>query len=344
MTLGAVAKRIAKRVVSPLVEWSGLADRKIEQLIDAENRLLIVMYHRVIDDPAEDPFDLGMCVTRATFEAQIAWFRRHFQLIGLPDALARTDRGEPLPRRSLAITFDDGYRDNLLVAAPILARHRAPAAFYVVTGGLDEGRPLWWDQVIAIVSLARETQIDTESLGLAGVPPRLSLSSLRRTGSLQALLTAMWALPPPVIDAMIERLRTLLRPVDDPRLAAPRMTPLEVMKLAASGFTIGAHTVRHADPAALTPDEIRDELRHSRQALESIAQTAVTSFAYPDGRMSAGMPALVREAGFDHAVATVRGINRLPFDRFALSRIGMPEAPIADFKRAIRNVGLVSGQ
>ena len=336
----ASTKRIAKRVVTPMFEWSGIADRKLEQLLGVENRLLILMYHRVIDDPAMDPFDLGMCVDRRQFEAQIQWLSRHFHPLDLTDAVTRSTRGERLPPRSLAITFDDGYRDNLQWAAPILARFNMPATFYVVTGGIDTGQPLWWDEAIAVIARARAPQIDADALGLPGLHGRLSLSALRRTGSLQAVLTTLWQLPPPAIAAALRQLRAQLKPADDPRLAADRMTSAEVARLASLGFTIGGHTAHHADPATCDALQMLDELRQSRRQLESITQRAVSSFAYPDGRMSNRMPSLVREAGFEHAVSTIRAINEAPLDRYALARVGMPNASVSDFKRAICNLSL----
>lgn len=335
------AKQFVRQYVSPLLDLTGIHEQKLARLFDAENRLLILMYHRVIDDRAADPFAMGLCVRRHHFEQQIAWLAKTAHVLPLNDAVERLLNGDPLPRRAVAITFDDGYLDNLTIAAPILERYRMPATFYVVTGGIDEGRMLWWDQVIATLARATQKTVFPHALGLHELPVMLPLHAGTRRDTLLALVNAIWDRDQDSIEEILVRLRVMLLPVDDPVLAAPRMSVDQVRQLASRGFTIGGHTHTHIDPRLLSREQLQHELRISRALLQDITQQPVDSFAYPGGRSSVWMPDILAEEGYRHAVDTRRGINEAPASRYALGRVGMSDAPVGDFKRAIRNLAIL---
>jgi peptidoglycan/xylan/chitin deacetylase (PgdA/CDA1 family) len=101
---------------------------------------VVVAFHRV--DAAPDP--RGLSIDPATFERYCRFFRRHFHVIPLRELIAKLERGE-LPNRHLAITFDDGYRDNFDAAA-VLERLGLPATFFVVSQWIGSDVVPWWDR------------------------------------------------------------------------------------------------------------------------------------------------------------------------------------------------------
>jgi peptidoglycan/xylan/chitin deacetylase (PgdA/CDA1 family) len=90
-----------------------------------------------------------LAIPTGLFEEQLQWLRGHCQLLPLEELL-RTP-AERLPERPVAITFDDGYLDNLTVAAPLLCRYGAPATFFVTSRWLDEPGEYWWDALERIL-------------------------------------------------------------------------------------------------------------------------------------------------------------------------------------------------
>ena len=84
-----IGKQIIKQIVSPLADRAGVYDHKVESLLGSTNRLLVLMYHRVIDDLASDPFALGMCVRQKYFEEQLAWLAANTQVLPLNMANVR---------------------------------------------------------------------------------------------------------------------------------------------------------------------------------------------------------------------------------------------------------------
>lgn len=93
----------------------------------------ILMYHSV--DRSCDPAYSRWCVSPDTFARQLAVLRDSgYELLTLSDLVRRMDEGHPDLARSAALTFDDGLRDFLTGALPVLQRFGVPATLYVVSG------------------------------------------------------------------------------------------------------------------------------------------------------------------------------------------------------------------
>jgi peptidoglycan/xylan/chitin deacetylase (PgdA/CDA1 family) len=97
--------------------------------------LRILMYHRVDRLPAYDQ----LTVDPDRFARQMAWLARHRRLLSLPDAVAELEAGGPR-EEGVVVTFDDGYRDNLVHAVPVLRRHAIPATIFVAAAFGDQSR------------------------------------------------------------------------------------------------------------------------------------------------------------------------------------------------------------
>jgi peptidoglycan/xylan/chitin deacetylase (PgdA/CDA1 family) len=102
---------------------------------------VVVAFHRV----DEGPDATGLSIDPAMFERYCRFFRRHFHVIPLRALIGKLERGELL-NRHLAITFDDGYRDNFDHAAPVLEKFGLPATFFVVSHWIGSDVVPWWDR------------------------------------------------------------------------------------------------------------------------------------------------------------------------------------------------------
>jgi peptidoglycan/xylan/chitin deacetylase (PgdA/CDA1 family) len=128
-----------RTAIKQLVGRTIFASRLDEVLL--RNTAVIVVFHRVQE--VVEPDD-GLTVTVDMFERHCRFFQRHFRVVRLGDIVEKLERGEPF-RRELAITFDDGYRDNFDHAAPVLEKLSLPASFFVVTQWMGTEVVPWWD-------------------------------------------------------------------------------------------------------------------------------------------------------------------------------------------------------
>jgi peptidoglycan/xylan/chitin deacetylase (PgdA/CDA1 family) len=127
---------------------------------DGERRLRVLMYHKVNDRP-ENPLSVPV----GKFDEQMSQLRElGYTVVGLDAVLDHYRRGRSLPPRPVLITFDDGYRDNLEHAAPVLKRHGYPSVVFVPIGYLDGRRPLPHEERLASRGVINAT-VDWGELG-----------------------------------------------------------------------------------------------------------------------------------------------------------------------------------
>lgn len=279
----------------------------------SRDRLSILIFHRVL--AAHDPLLPGE-PDASEFDALLAHLARRFCVLPLAQAAEHLYRGT-LPRAALAITFDDGYADNLTVAGPILSKHGLPATLFVATGYLDGGI-MWNDIVIAAFRSSKRTEVDLEALGL-GTHAIATIAERRVT--IDRLLRALRYRP----DAQRERdARAVLAAAGGELPQDLMLTSDGVRSLARHGIDVGAHTVNHPILAKIDEDAAWREICESKRALEQLAGHPVALFAYPNGRPNEDYRAehvrMVKDAGFAAAVSTAWGAANRSSDRMQLPR------------------------
>ena len=292
----------------------------------AGRRAAILRYHSVTDDETTTLayLDQGLMVTATAFRAQLRYLRRFYQVIPLDDLVEWLHQGRSLPVGVVAITFDDGYRDNYRLAYPLLRAEGLPATFYVTTGCLDGGPPLWTAKLRFMVR--RTTQRSVV------LPPPLEGSAiLRGPADRQALFTrlivALKNVPGQQRCDLVDELADRLDVTDFTPLGGVMMTWDELREMHANGMTIGAHTVSHPNLPNTPADQALAEIEGSRDSIAAALRSPVAHFSYPNGRGSAHLTATVREivrrAGFRSAVTSVPGCVRPGADLWALRRVGI---------------------
>lgn len=290
-------------------------------------RLSTLIFHRVL--PESDPIFPGE-VDAARFDALCRWVAGWFNVLPLDEAVQRL-REHRLPERALCITFDDGYADNREVALPILQRHRLTATFFIATGFIDGGR-MWNDTVIEAVRHCRAASLDLSGLGIDGLAVLPLTDHAARRSAIEAILDRIKYRP------IAERLQLAQRIAD---LAQVRpsdtlmMNSDQVRELRRAGMQIGAHTVSHPILATLSDGAAREEIATSKRWLEDVLGERVGLFAYPNGRpvrdFNDRSVAVAREAGFDAAVTTAKGVADAATDLFRIPRFTPWDATQARF-------------
>jgi peptidoglycan/xylan/chitin deacetylase (PgdA/CDA1 family) len=265
-------------------------------------RYLVLCYHRVNDD-AHSCFP-GIPI--ALFRRQMETLKRHFRVLPLPE-IAERARARDLPENAVAITFDDGYRDNYTNAFPVLRELGLAATLFLTTDALDRGGLLWHDRVFDAFHRTRKAEA-------------------RRDGELMRLLTELRRSTPEERD---RRIGTLLEELGIEPGVPPGWEKLrwdEVREMAAHGISFGAHTLDHPILTFVTEEEAKRQIRQSKLRIEAELGSRVTMFAYPNGRASdfdVATRRIVEDEGFDLAVTTIAGSNDESTDPFALRRTGM---------------------
>ncbi len=273
-------------------------------------RGLILTFHRVLparSRPRRYAPNRGLEITPEFLDLALRIVAREgFEPVSLDEARRRI--ADPQSAPFAAVTFDDGYRDTLQVALPVLEKRGAPFTVYCATGFIERTARLWWLELEEAVR-----RLETVELSIAGARVRLAARTPEEKSA--AFDRIYWLLRQRPEAVLLDRVGDLARraAVDARRLADGLfMDWSEIAALSRHPLaTIGAHGVTHRRLAHWSAAEARAEMKESRAALEARLDIPVRHFAYPVGdAASAGRREfeLAREVGFETAATTRPGM------------------------------------
>jgi len=308
----------------------------------------ILMYHQVCDKGC-DPWALA--VHPDHFEAQLEHLKMHFNVVPMSSLADGVSSSQTKP--TIAITFDDGFKDNCTHAAPLLDWQELPATFYVTTTGVRQDHVYWWDALQDTLFFSDELPVRLE-MTINGLAVKFTFRSDRRLTKKLADQIRPWNYTLPIPNERVALYMLLwhhIRPltyaeqnkaIEDIRAWADHkqftqsksvtMSVRDMQMLSQNPlFTVGAHSVHHAMLSKQSNLDQAYEIRESKNQLEKWTGKPVTGFAYPYGNFNKVTQAILREAGFQYAVSTeARAIARND-DPFALPRIQVRNWTVSEF-------------
>jgi peptidoglycan/xylan/chitin deacetylase (PgdA/CDA1 family) len=269
--------------------------------------LTAIAFHRVA--PAGTGFDPDVIdATPEAFERQVALLARHFTLVDTRDLDAWRAGATP-PDNPAMITFDDGYKDNLEFALPILQRHGARAVFFVSAGHITDRRLFWWERVHRALGHARVPRLRLDHPAGVDVPIE---SSTERRRAVETVLQAIKTHPGLDLDRLLDELDAACGqrlPREGERAIVDRliMTWDDVRALQAAGMDVESHGREHRVLETLGCEGAERDLRAARQEIEAQIDRPVCAVAYPVGASLRARPDLrhaVERAGYRVGLTT----------------------------------------
>lgn len=286
-----------------------LAATRLPRLIRklSRSRGVILTLHRVVPEPPEEFSPNAILqVTPEFLEAAILGVRElGLDIVPLDEAIDRIVAPGAAGRKFVVFTFDDGYRDNLEHALPILRKHKCPFTLYVPTALVEARGEIWWQALEDII--AREDLIAIEQTG-----DRFQTRDLAGKQAAYAELYArMRAMPELARVALIRSMAARYR-LDLRAHCRSLIMDWHELRIFADDplCTIGAHTVHHYELAKLSAEDARSEIVLSRDILAGRLGKAPRHLSYPiGGRASAGPREyrMASDLGFRSAVTTLPG-------------------------------------
>ena len=283
---------------------------------------LILGYHR-ISSPEGGPDDVS--VSSENFAEHMQALREYANPISL-SKLVQSLKQNALPSKSVAVTFDDGYADNLYVAKPILEKHGIPATVFICTG--YAGREFWWDELERLVFCSRaDPRALRVQLGSAKIKwdyprvnPGMNNQSIQRQ-FYRMLYQFLLSLDVDDQNHVMGLIRSWSE-VPSPRIADARaMSDEELLRLLDGGLIEpGAHTRHHPMLPQLSVERQREEILSSKQDLETLLGQNINGFSYPNGRATVDTKQLVREMEFSYACTSIHDVVGLRSDLYELTR------------------------
>lgn len=269
-------------------------------------------------------------ISESAFDAQMRFISRHMHPVPLSTVLDAVAKGAALDRKWVAVTFDDGYRDFVTTAVPILQRYGIPASFYVPTGVLH-GEVMYFDEIESLISGFNGRQL---VFAVGELRLRLPLGdSAARSDAALRISHAVRGMPPgPRAEAMAWLRKTCAdagaTPVPTGGVVDRYVTREDLRNLP-DDMEVGSHSVNHFCLSRLDDATLHCELAESAGELTVVCGRKVETLAYPfggpwafDGRVAQA----AARAGYGAALTTVRGKVHGGTDLMAVPRIGGGES------------------
>jgi peptidoglycan/xylan/chitin deacetylase (PgdA/CDA1 family) len=291
-------RKAAREAAAAALHWSGLG--RAFELAARPSGAIILMYHSVAADDAAPFVDPRNRLSPAMFERQMAFLSAHRRVVPLSQLVDEIASGGTPPAGTVCITFDDGYLDNLTVAAPILEKHRLPATLFLATGYVERAEAQWADALHCLFKYStRPVSADR------GLLQRRLLEADR--------------------DERTRLLGELERQLV-PAVKAPRLTmnwdDARKLRSRYPGFDIGGHTRNHIDLRARRGEAARAEIAGCGEDLRRELGLEPGHFAFPYERWCAETRDLVIASGWKSALGMGTAFRITPAsDRFALPRV-----------------------
>ncbi len=287
----------------------------------AGSKFGILCYHRV----GTEGIPLFSRLAPDLFEKQMRYVRKNYRVVSLGQLCQELQEHRSAQPPTLAVTFDDGYRDLYDHAFSVLQKYRIPATIYLIGRCMKTGEAPWYDRIFAAMDAAPVDRLVLElessrafDLSYPGARSQAAWEIVCYLRVLSDKQRREWC------TGFEERMKPPEKPLE-----ACMLNWEQVRAMRCGGISFGAHTMTHPVVSRLEPQGLQEELLESKQFLEAGLDCAVEDFAYPFGKPEdAGGFAedFLENCGYRSAVTTTYGFNTTSTNRFRLNRLQVGES------------------
>jgi peptidoglycan/xylan/chitin deacetylase (PgdA/CDA1 family) len=305
-----LSKKIARNLVFP-----ALMKLKIDLLLQKLSRksVLNVMYHGVVKENSN--YFSPRHITADQFEKQLKYISKNFNVISLKEAIEIKKNKIKQKTKTLTISFDDGYLNNLTTALPLLEKYNLKTSFFIssILTTEMEIRTLWSDIIAAINYFYKNETIKVGNYqfkNLIEINTRIHLADFIKKSDATERDN--------LLKSLIETydLKKKLNSIPDE--VWKLMNKEDLQKFAESPIVeIGSHGHLHYNLALINTGDAINDMKKSKDLLESTLNQEIDMIAYPDGNYSEEIKDLAFKLGFRYQIA----VNYLSTNDIKDSRI-----------------------
>lgn len=281
---------------------------------------VVLMYHEVLPDHVSLP--AWTIVKESEFLWQMTYLKKHFDVIGVDEAIERVSGRMKSTRPFAVVTFDDGYSGTADCVLPIMEDLSIPFLVYVATKALVENSLYWPDRLINLLNLEEDFCVSYRAHGKAEtfVIPYNETENARWV-AMQRLLTRMKQI------GCLERdeiLADLISKWADVPSSISMLSPDKLYRLSSSKWaSIGCHTHAHELLDQIPSEQIVATIREANATIQALSGEYPRHFAYPNGNFNGSVVDVVRSFGFASAMTADSGVWSERTSLFEIPRIGI---------------------
>lgn len=318
----------AKSALARLLYLAGFVSWRLER--HSIRDFVILMYHRVLPREKINPaVQSGMIVEPETFDLHIRFLKKNFEIVPL-SCLAFPDDIHPqklTKYRLCALTFDDGWYDIFEYAYPILKLHEAPATVFLPTDFIGTNRWFWTDRLGFVLDRMTNSQNFLKEDSNIRNPLVIAIKNMSESFEmrLEKAISLLKNYRIIEIEQLLLEFTAIIGEDSTPRGRA-FLSWKEVREMVDSGLiSFGSHTAGHSILSTLTEEEVKHELKKSRDFLisQKVVDPKFIAFSYPNGNFTDRIREIVQETGYQLAVTTQQGWNHCDENPYTLRRIAI---------------------
>ncbi len=315
-------KERTRRFLHLLSYGSGISS--IYARLQPESVATILIYHSIPTAQEALWMDPSNCISAENFEQQMHFLSQYREVISIESLTQKIECNEPIRRGTVAITFDDGYRNNFTVAAPILAKYNLPATIYLATDYINKEQNQWVDTLYAAFRTCSHYNLDLSDRDRF----ELGCWNLRDEAQRQQ---AYRKISHHLIEADVISRQQLLAEIDRqlaPIAYAPRLTlnweEIRQSQQQYPNLAWGVHTAHHLD-LSIHSDQAAHEMALSMEHMLAATGIRPQHFSFPYNRYNAQSQGAVKAAKLSSAVAIAEDpVVRTSTSPYALPRLCAP--------------------
>jgi peptidoglycan/xylan/chitin deacetylase (PgdA/CDA1 family) len=300
-------------------------------------RAAILCYHRVLK---KDVIDRDICplknmaVSEANFNKQMKFLKKNYNVISMDQLIDHLNSQSK--EFVVAITFDDGYKDNFTCALPILEFYELPSTFFITTRFPEKDCGMYWYELWELIERKKNISITNDNqiyfYNLVGDQNKID--------AFNSISNIIEKEKPDIQKEIMLKIRGNIKAKDYSHIC---LTWDELKKISQSPkLTIGSHGHSHLSFGILNIDEKKTELHLSKNLIEKNLGIKVNHFAYPFGQIkdfNQNDKNLFYDLEYSSAcLAFPNKIKYNSFNRYQLPRIAIRDEPINIFNAKINGL------
>jgi len=311
--------KLVKISVSSFLYYSGIINLFVR--IKPENRIRILAYHKISD---EYPY-LNLTTTVPSFKKQIEYLKEYCHIISLSEAVDLLKTKRKIPRSTVVLTFDDGYKCTYHNAFPELKKYRIPATVFLTVNPIEYKEPLWFEFITCAINDTLRKTLDLEYFGLKKY---LINTPGEKNQAIEHIATYVKKLNTNDRKDFLKILsQKLLIDSNNSKITDGNMLSWEeIREMKKEGISFGAHTMTHSILTNIPLKEAQYEVCQSRKIIEERLGGKTTFFAYTNGGwndFNGDIINILKDNQFTCACTLINGTNNT--NLFALRRDNIHE-------------------
>ena len=282
------------------------------------------MYHGVVKNK-NTHLSANHC-SRKEFESEIKYLNENFDIVPLDVLFDLSNQNIKPRRKTIAITFDDGYENNFTNAFPILKKYRVPATIFVVGSCVSNPDYILWYDYLDII---KDKILFSEFFKLSLDLPNEKLKQFRTIKNISELRNFLKTLSnvmkKEVLEAIYPKSEAEKMIAETDPEFRKMLTGDQIREMVNSGLIeIGSHSMTHPNLDRIDQSELVYELTESKKQLESIVKKKIFSVAFPDGAYNENVKSVAISNHYQHLLSVDPRLPSDPFDpsikpRFCIS-------------------------